>query len=122
MQPKDTNYYFFSGGQKDYHIPYMGDLNAQICDSKFRNFNPTNCLHVDTDRDMKSVYSAINHASFFYQKYWMDKFAIFVAKVILETNSELGMETAKDQLLLRSDQMIFQTAADAATTKKKANA
>ena len=98
----------------------MEDLNAQIWDSRFfRNFKPTNCLHVDTDRDLKSVYSAINHASFFYQKYWINKFAIFVTKVILETNSELGIETAKDQLLLRSDQLIFQSAADASNTKKK---
>ena len=74
----------------------MGDQNAKLCDAGFRNFRKSNCLHVDTDRDMKSVYSAMNHGSFLYGKYFMDQFSVFVAKVILETDSDKVMEVAKD--------------------------
>jgi len=61
---------------------------------------------------MKHVYSSLNHASYWYSKYWQDTFSVFAAKVLI---AKEPMVVARDQLLLLHDEVLNTT--DSTQTK-----
>jgi hypothetical protein len=79
----------FNGGQKDFHLT-----------DKIENFEPypfmneNNTLIINTDH-MKNLRCSLNHQSFFYSKYFMDSFTVFLAKIMIMENK---MEEAKKQM------------------------
>lgn len=93
-----TNYFFFTGGQKDLHIPIDSSLthtNLPFLTHHFNSFfHPQNTLLINTNTDLKNVYSSLNHASFFYSKFFMDTFSVFLGKVILEKGG-VGVDVGK---------------------------
>ena len=69
---------------------------------------PENTLIVNVDTHLKNFYSSLNHASFFFSKYWMDTFSLFLAKVALADDP---LKSAREQVFLMQDRLV--TAEDA---------
>ena len=55
---------------------------------------------------MKHLYSSLNHASYWYAKYWQDTFSVFAAKVLIAKEPR---EAAVDQLLLLHQELLNTT-------------
>lgn len=55
---------------------------------------------------MKHFYSSLNHASYWYSKYWQDTFSVFAAKVLI---AKEPMVVARDQLLLLHNEVLNTT-------------
>mmetsp|Transcript_2025 Transcript_2025/g.3024 ORF Transcript_2025/g.3024 Transcript_2025/m.3024 type:complete len:80 (+) Transcript_2025:950-1189(+) len=76
-------------------------MNMKATQEKYGTyFNPLNTLFIDIEKDMKHVYSSLNHASLFYSKYFMDSFSVFAAKMMLITNPVQALDIAKQHLFL----------------------
>lgn len=54
-------------------------------------FNSENSLFVDTERDMKHVYSSLNHASLFYSKFFTDSLSTLLVKFFVERTEKLEL-------------------------------
>jgi hypothetical protein len=57
---------------------------------------------------MKHLYSSLNHASYWYAKYWQDTFSVFAAKVLIAKDP---MAAAMDQLLVLHHEVLETTKA-----------
>ena len=104
---QETLYIFVHGGKKDYHITQ--NISANAIKNKYNNyFNDRNFLFVDTDKDMKHVYSSLNHASLIFSKHFMDTFSVLIAKLAADTKStrDSRLTRAKRQLLLQDKEPI----------------
>ena len=100
MKKKYNNYNFiFNSGEKDFHIP--AEIPGEDRLEKYINQEKT--LVINIDRDLKHFYSSLNHASYWYSKYWQDTFSVFAAKVLI---SKDPMKEAREQLLLLHDEHI----------------
>lgn len=60
-------------------------------------------LVINIDRDLKNFYSSLNHASYWYSKYWQDTFSVFAAKMMI---SKDRLKVAREHLLLLHDEPI----------------
>ena len=58
-------------------------------------FTDHNTLIINTDQDLKNVFSGLNHASFFFSKFFQDTFSVFMAKIVIQKDMRKGMEIAK---------------------------
>ena len=133
-EERSLQYFFFTGGEKDLRIPADALKDKiEIDNEKFKKrfyieelsklykgrFTQENTFLIETDTEMKHLYSPLNNDSFFYSKFFMDSFSVFAVKMMLEADTAERREVAKNHLMWRGDDTVVKGVSNEQIKKHK---